>query len=87
MGGAEGVNPIYGAVLICPKANAVYESNLSNQTKEFCYPILIYGIMSSTTGICLERWPREKRLRPSYLSTIYLFSRRSLYQFVHTINA
>ena len=75
MGWAKDVNPIYAAVVIYPKANAVYESNLSKQTKESCYPILTYGIMSSITGICPEPWPMEKHLRPSYLSTICLFSR------------
>ena len=43
--------------------------------RAFCYPILIYGIMSSITGICLELWLMEKHSRPSYLSTICLFSR------------
>ena len=48
------VNPIYALVLIYPKANAVFESSSSNQTKEFCCPILYYGIMSSITLICPE---------------------------------
>jgi len=67
------VNPIYAGVLIYPKANAVYESNSSNQTKEFAIRFDLWHYVLQLLVSSLEPWPMEKHLRPSCLNTICLF--------------